>query len=68
MSEPYVVTVTMDDPAWDSPFFEQALAHELFEVAKLFRAERWRRVAAREAFWRDIGRPADGHLGAVGGE
>lgn len=26
------------------------------------------RPAAREQFWQDLGRPADAHLGAVGGE
>lgn len=68
MSRPYSITVTLEDPAWDSPFFEQTLYRELFEVAKLFRAERERLLKARDEFWQDIGRPADGHIGAVGGE
>lgn len=65
----YSITVTIDDPAWDSPHFERVLARELTAVATAFVAERDRRQrAAREAFWQDLGRPADGHLGAVGGE
>lgn len=65
----FTVKVTIDDPAWDSPEFERVLANELVEVGKVFLAERERRrQVAREAFWQDIGRPADGHLGAVGGE
>lgn len=60
MSEPFSITVTMDDPAWDSPWFEQALAHELSEVAKLFRAERDRRLDGKPAppippFWGSVG-------------
>lgn len=68
MNTPFSVTVTMDDPAWDSPYFERSLYDELFRVAEVFRAERERRRVDREVFWLDIGRAPDAHLGAVGGE
>jgi hypothetical protein len=69
MNGPYHVTVTVDEPAWTSPFFEAVIDHELACTRAAFLAERERRLAAeRDAFWRDIGRPPDAHLGAVGGE
>lgn len=67
MTGPYSITITVDDPAWgkSDTDFEQALRYELACAREAFRLERRRR---QEAFWQDLGRPADGHIGAVGGE
>lgn len=75
--KPYSVTITIEGWVFTSLTFPLVLRYEMDAVRDLIVAERRRRLTAlgpiidvveRERFCQDLGRPADGHLGAVGGE